>query len=144
MVKISDLAEQAEVLQVRIAALDADAKPVREQLGNIDRQKSKLNAELSILRSQIADAKKTPRVSDHAVIRYLERKHGFDFEGVRNGLLTDTVRAALEAGLEGVKIDGGTLKLRDKTVTTFIAAAGKEVPKSRRRAASCEEAREAA
>jgi len=36
-------------------------------------------------------------------------------------LLSPTVIAAMEMGIEGIKIDGGTLKIRDKTVTTFLS-----------------------
>ncbi|WP_343518136.1 hypothetical protein [Sphingomonas sp.] len=112
--------EQIEELDARLASLDSDAKPIREQLGNIDRTRSKLSQQRTELREKLKEMEAKPRVSDHAVIRYLERKHGFDFERVRDELLTPTVITAMNLGAEGVKINGGTLKLRGRTVTTYV------------------------
>lgn len=60
-----------------------------------------------------------PRVSDHAVLRYLERASGMDFAAVRHKLLTPNVVAAMKAGARAVKVDGGRLIIKDDTVVTF-------------------------
>lgn len=66
------------------------------------------------------DAKVTPRISDHAVIRYLERHFEFDFNSIRNDLLTKTILIAMKMGAKAVKVDGGKFIIRDQTVTTFV------------------------
>ena len=58
-------------------------------------------------------------VTDHALIRYLERHHGFDLDKYRRELMTKTVREAIRAGATSVKMKGGTLVLRGSTVVTF-------------------------
>lgn len=116
----SALNAKIEELRGRIDALEGDAKPIREQLGNIDRTKAKLRTELTDAQEKIKELSAKPRVSDHAVIRFLERKHGFTFEDVRAELLTDAVIAAMRAGAEGVKTPHGKLKLKGMTVVTFI------------------------
>jgi predicted site-specific integrase-resolvase len=107
-------------LDERIEALEAQAKPVRQQLGNMDSTLSKLRNERSQVNAKIAAMNEKPRVSDHAVIRYLERKYGFGFEDVRGEILTPAVVEAMRAGVESVKTHAGTLKLKGKTVVTFI------------------------
>jgi hypothetical protein len=107
-------------LAQRITALDADAKPVREQLGNIDRQRAKLAKDKADLERQLSSVSAEPRVSDHAVIRYLERMHGFSFEAVRKELLTPAVVNAMRSGVGTVRTNRGTFRLKDCTIVTVI------------------------
>ncbi len=44
-------------------------------------------------------------VSDHAVLRYLERVGGFDIEGLRRQI-ADRLKPAADAGARGVVLDG--------------------------------------
>lgn len=44
-------------------------------------------------------------VSDHAVLRYLERVGGFDIEGLRRQI-ADRLKSAADAGARGVVLDG--------------------------------------
>ena len=119
---ISELREKVDDLDARIAALTSDAKPVREQVANMDRQLSKLRAEREEVAAKLRDMSAKPRVSDHAVIRYLERKYGFTFEDIRKELLTDAVRQAMDAGADGIRMNGGVLKIRGRTVVTYVEA----------------------
>jgi hypothetical protein len=107
-------------LTERIQALQEQMLPVREQLSNMDKQLSVLLGERLLIEFDLKEAAKAPRVSDHAVIRYLERRYDFDFEHVRKELLTPTVIEAMEAGIESVKIHHGTLKIKGKTVVTYV------------------------
>ncbi len=61
-----------------------------------------------------------PSITDHAVLRYLERHYGFDFETVRTGLLSETVKLAARMGARSVKADGGKLILQGTRVVTFV------------------------
>lgn len=47
-----------------------------------------------------------PRVSDHAVLRYLERVEGIDVERVRRLMLSETIATALEMGATRIRING--------------------------------------
>jgi predicted nuclease with TOPRIM domain len=117
---LTSLRAKHEELEARIDALKVEAKPIRDQLANMDRQISKLGNEISPIRHRITELSAAPRVSDHAVIRYLERKYGFVFDDVRSELLTPAVLEAMKVGCESVKTASGTLKLKGKTVVTFI------------------------
>jgi uncharacterized membrane protein len=63
----------------------------------------------------------TPRVSDHAVVRYLERVEGKDINAVRAKIVTPRVAAALGVLPTCHVIQGGhRLVVRDGMVTTVI------------------------
>lgn len=64
--------------------------------------------------------KQTEHVSDHAVLRYLERVCGVDIEGIRRGLLTPEVKAAMRLKATSVTIQGVTFRLKDSSVVTVI------------------------
>ncbi len=58
-----------------------------------------------------------PIVSDHAVLRFMQRRHGVDIEAIRA-----EIRAAVETGVRygasGVIADGVKFVLREETVVT--------------------------
>lgn len=100
--------------------LEEAARPLRSQMSEIDREKGRLSAERKELERRLADAKDGPHVSDHAVIRYLERHHGIDCEAIRMEMLTPMVRQAVMAGAEGVRVNGGVLKIKGNVITTYM------------------------
>jgi len=58
-----------------------------------------------------------PSVSDHAVVRYMERVMGVDVEAVRN-LIAAEVETAVAVGACGLKKDGFTFRLDGENVVT--------------------------
>jgi len=60
-------------------------------------------------------------VSDHAVLRYLERVCGIDIEAVRTELTTATIDTAAGFGCETIiREDGSRMKLHGDVVATII------------------------
>lgn len=60
-------------------------------------------------------------VSDHAVLRYLERVEGIDIEAVRRKLSVDAVDTAAAFGCGTVVLGDGTrLKLHGDVVSTVL------------------------
>lgn len=57
-------------------------------------------------------------VTDHAIIRYLERVEGVDIEGLRREI-GRRVERGIELGASGVVLDGVCYKLRDGEVCTI-------------------------
>lgn len=109
----------ADVL-ARLDELAETASELRAQTSRNDKERARLQAERVAIETRIAASRDSITVSDHAVIRYLERRYGFDFENVRNEILSPAVRSAVNLGAAGVKIDGGTFKIAGKTITTFF------------------------
>lgn len=66
---------------------------------------------------------KTPRihVTDHALVRYLERVRGSDIAALRAEIAA-RVEVGVDLGASGVRVDGFVYKLRGDTVVTIAPA----------------------
>lgn len=62
---------------------------------------------------------KLPRVTDHAVLRYLERVRGFDVEAVRRHIAI-TCAAAASAGAANLKAEGVRFAIDNGAVVTVM------------------------
>ena len=60
------------------------------------------------------------RVSDHAVIRYLERYYKFDIDKIRQEILTPEHRLAIKAGAKRIKVNGIDFIICNNIVVTSI------------------------
>ena len=58
-------------------------------------------------------------VTDHALIRYLERVAEFDLDAVRS-LIAQRVKPAIAAGASGITIDGATYVLDGAIVVSIV------------------------
>ncbi len=72
------------------------------------------------------------RITDHAVLRYLERVRGMDIEAIRAEILTDERRKAIELGASAIKVPehNFALKVRGGAVVTCLNLKDKKGPKS--------------
>lgn len=73
------------------------------------------------------------RVTDHAVLRYLERVEGLDLEAVRNRILSDAVLQAMIMRATSVHGHGFKLVIQDFTVVTTLPAEAVAAPARLRR-----------
>lgn len=96
----------------------ADKKTLQATISSCKAVISLKNIELSAAEKELARMNLKPRVSDHAVIRYLERKYGFCFEDVRKEILDAQAAAAIEAGATKIKKGDMEFTVRDKCITT--------------------------
>lgn len=85
-----------------------------------------LNMELEVLHTKRRDImgrikfeETKPRISDHAIVRYLERVHGFSFEDTRNELLDRDAVASINLGAGKIKRDGFTMVIVDRCIVTI-------------------------
>ncbi len=62
-----------------------------------------------------------PIVTDHALIRYIERVQGIDLTYVRTALSSPAIQYAIRMGCTSVKLGcGARVKLRGNTITTVL------------------------
>jgi hypothetical protein len=59
-------------------------------------------------------------VSDHAVVRYLERVMGIDVESVRRRIMTPRIEAAIKAGVTRIRTAEGVVVSRQGVITTWL------------------------
>lgn len=68
-----------------------------------------------------ADEPIIPRLSDHAILRYLERTQGIDINAIRRELMNENVRKAILAGATGITVNGYRMKVsRDGVIMTVL------------------------
>lgn len=120
--RLSEIDAKAKPLRQRMSALEREKAPVGKQLAALDAQRAGANAKIVRLERMLAIMRGGVAVSDHAVVRYLERRHGFDFEEVRREIATPELCSAAAAGASGWKVNGGTFKIRNGVITTYIAS----------------------
>lgn len=65
-------------------------------------------------------------VSDHAVLRYLQRVKGIDVEGIRAQLAAAPIALAAEQGCDTILRHDCTMKLQGDVVSTVLPRRGKE------------------
>lgn len=59
-------------------------------------------------------------VSDHAVVRYLERVVGVDMDSIRSRIMTPTVELAIRSGVTRIRLAEGVIVATDGMITTFL------------------------
>lgn len=111
--KADNLKEKLAELKQRKAVVNAKMKPYQQEM-------SKVDLEIKETEEELQSASREPRVSDHAVIRYLERKHGFNFEEQRKVLLNADAIAAIKMGAKKIKRDGYELVIKDNVIVTVV------------------------
>ena len=63
--------------------------------------------------------KRNPNIiSDHALVRYLDRVKGVDVDKMKQEMSTDILKSSVNQGATSVRIDGFTYVIRNKIVTT--------------------------
>lgn len=106
----ADIGSIKAEMAARLGGIEAEAQRVRSRLGQIDTE----------LRKREAHDAMVPTISDHALLRYIERVCGVNVEDLKAELLTDAVVMAIKAGASAVKSPVGTMVIKGSTVVTFL------------------------
>lgn len=106
--------------QFRLTQIDAEIKYAKDKATHYQKKTSQLIKEKADIVEKLTAVSDEVEVTDHALIRYLERKHGFNFEPYRAEILTDTVKQAIELGATSIKVGGIDMKVSNKKITTVV------------------------
>lgn len=106
----ADIASIKAEMAARLGGVEAEAQRIRSRLGQIDTE----------LRRREANDALVPTISDHALLRYIERIHGVDVDAMKAALLTEAVVLAIKSGATAVKSPAGTMVIKGSTVVTFL------------------------
>ncbi len=102
-----------EELRKKEAELMAKKKFLSQQL-------SQVGTDLHMVQEGLKNLDKAPKISDHALIRYMERKCDISFEAMRKKIMTPETIAAIKAGAKKVKVDDLELIVSDDKVIVTI------------------------
>ena len=104
------------------------------EINELERDKEKAETALSVARAEVTKIKsnihnltqsKDPIVTEHAILRYLERIEGIDFEEVKKKILTEKVKGFIEKLPNGVfPVEGSPnnfkIKVKNRVVITIL------------------------
>ena len=95
------------------------------ELAVLQKQHSLTTSKMAKINNRIAEIKKaksleTPSVTDHAILRMLERNYGFDTKSIVDQILSPDVRVAIKSGAQKFTKDGLEYVFKDGLVVTII------------------------
>ncbi len=104
------------------SAVETIRTEMQERLKEPLQRQEKLSVELAGIRLELSERRNrdamTPTVTDHALLRYIERVHGVDIEAIRSAILTPAVVTAIKAGAAAVRSDECRYTIKDMAVVT--------------------------
>jgi adenylosuccinate lyase len=115
---ISQLQDESNRLVSLIGEMETRLADARALLGNVRTE----------LERRLRPVEK-PTVTDHALLRYLERVHGVDVAAMKAHILTDNVTAAIHAGASSVIMDGVRFVIKGNALVTVTEAGPKAKPR---------------
>lgn len=119
------ITERIGEIEFRIHEIAQAKRRISKEMSELDSESTRLKRELEALEAARAELRNGVVISDHALVRWLERHHGMDLEVYRREMVSPALRDAVAAGISGLKTAQGTFKIKDGVVTTFLT--GKEL-----------------
>jgi len=108
-------------LQAKLQEYDAALEEAKAVYDSTVIEASDLRDEATeIALSLTPKTKKIPTVSDHALVRYLERHHKFDLDQFRKEILSSNAISAINAGAVTIKRNGIKFKVQNNVITTVL------------------------
>ena len=88
--------QKLKQLQTQASTLEADLQCLADEQMNAASKKDQVSERLKAIQSEMELLKKTePVISEHAIIRYLQRVKGLDIEEIKNAMLDDRLKHAI-------------------------------------------------
>lgn len=115
-------AHELKGLHVRKTKLDADIKALEEERNRVALEIGRKKNELNSIQQKIDNfASHEPVVTEHAMLRYIERVLGIDLVSIQERILTAQNRKAIEfAGNCKIKSEGVELVVKDRKVVSVV------------------------
>ncbi len=79
-------------------------------------------------KKKTSPAQQPVTISDHAVLRYIERVLKIDVQRIRDEMLAGDRAGMIRAGCKDIRGDGYVLKVKNFTVITVLLNSGPQFP----------------
>ncbi len=115
--------QKLKQLQSRKARLEIDVAETAKDLKSLRKKHQKAEQQLGSINKEIAQLQDSEIIiSEHAILRYLERSKGFDIETIKNEILNDTTKLAIQNMGSGKYPIGNGLKacVKNNTVVSIV------------------------
>ena len=118
MGEIEDLKSKIEMIHGRISQHQREMTALQGEVAQMEATRRSLLAEVE-RRSRPAE---DVHITDHALLRYVERVFGIDVDAVRREILTDGVAKCIELGASTITVKGIQFRVKDRSIVTVIAS----------------------
>jgi len=124
--------ENMNVSQLNLKKADLELKlnAVHASLSSCQVESMRLAKEIASITNELArriKPAKVPRLSDHAVLRYIQRAFDIDIDSVKQRIMTPEVLKAISNGASGVTVDGVKFRVVDNVIVTAVIPETKKV-----------------
>lgn len=112
------------VRELNVSELQDESTRCESALGEAEQVAADLRARLGEVRTELAKRLRPaaePKISDHALLRYIERILGVDVDAMRSEIMSDAVKSALRAGASGVTVNGVKMVAKDGVIVTVLS-----------------------
>ncbi len=120
--------ETLRSLKVQVEKFHIELQTAQAELNIAEAKRNKLKARIQKIEAEIArlgSFHKIPLVSEHALVRYLERVHNIDMDRVREELLSPALLAAIQSlGNGEFPMKDFIAVVRQNTVVTIKGRSG--------------------
>jgi len=114
--------QEIKALQSRLTIAEAEFNAVRDDVREAQRKESAARTRRDGLKAQLEKLTTSPKevvVTEHAILRYIERVYGIDLDEIRQRMLGGNVLALIDQfGSGKIPCEGGRLIVKDRTVVT--------------------------
>lgn len=108
----SEIAGIKAEMSAKLSGFNTEEQRLRTTIGQVTSE---------LARREALDAV-VPTITDHALLRYMERVHGIDIAALKADLLNGPLVNAIRAGATAMKTPDGTFVINGSSVTTFLSA----------------------
>lgn len=126
-VELKALTSRREQVERRLKALQEESAALNQKISAEHREMSGIDAKISQLQAKAKNQTKTVLITEHAILRYLERVKGVDLVQVKKEMVPDLVTQQIRAMGNGeYPVGTHSVKVKDNTVITILTKEEKE------------------
>jgi chromosome segregation ATPase len=119
---------ELKALKTRLTEAEVDLSIKLEASRDANREAERARTKVATVKAQLTALESAAKakdviVTEHAILRYIERVYGIDLEEIRERMLAGGVRETIENfGSGKIPCEGGRLIVKDRVVMTVEAA----------------------
>jgi hypothetical protein len=125
----SELREREKDILARAEAMGGQIVQLKLEIGRLNNERNTLmQSRNSILREieRRTETPEEPAISDHALLRYIERVIGIDLDELRRQIMTPTLESAIRMGAKSLVDNGVTYRIQNGKVITLMDRSSKK------------------
>ena len=126
-VELKALTSRREQADRRLKALQEESTALNQKITAEHREISGIDAKISQLQAKAKNQTKSVLITEHAILRYLERVKGLDLDQVKKEMVPELVIAKIRAlGNGEYPVGTHSVKVKDNTVITILTKEEKD------------------